>query len=367
MVPVAVLYGTPEDAAAEIAYLRKRAYPISYVELGEEADGQYMTPEHYAALYLQWAAALHRVDPALRLGGPAFTGVNEDIKAWADARGNTSWLGRFLAYLSAHGRARDLAFMSFEHYPYEPCKITWDSLYDEPRLITHIMQTWREDGLPAEVPMLATEVNIAWQSNETFVDLFGGLWLADFIGAFYGAGGRASSYFQYFPERLTRYCDATWGGFTMFKGDEAHRIQQPLAQYFAAQLVTQDWVQPGDRVHRVFPASSEVKDALARTVVTAYAVQRPDDQWSVLLINKDPREARSVHVVFRDMDAQRDRSFAGDVTVATFGADNYAWHPNGPDGHADPDGPIARTTRSAANDVFTLPRASATVIHGPIR
>jgi hypothetical protein len=367
MVPVAVLYGTPEDSAAEIAYLRKRAYPISYVELGEEPDGQYMTPEHYAAMYLQWAAAIHRVDPSLKLGGPAFTGVNEDIKAWADARGNTSWLGRFLAYLAAHGRARDLAFMSFEHYPYEPCKITWDSLYDEPRLITHIMQAWRDDGLPADVPMLATEVNIAWQSNETFVDLFGGLWLADFVGAFYSAGGRASSYFQYFPERLTRYCDATWGGFTMFKGDAAHRIEQPLSQYFAAQLVTQDWVQPGDRIHRVFPASSEATDAAGRTVVTAYAVQRPDQQWSVLLVNKDPREARTVHLVFHDADTQRDRPFAGDVAVATFGADNYAWHPNGLDGRADPDGPIARTTRPGASGVFTLPRASATVIHGPLR
>jgi hypothetical protein len=367
MVPVAVLYGTPDDAAAQIAYLRKRGYPLSYVELGEEPDGQYMTPEHYAAMYLQWAAAIHRVDPTSKLGGPVFTGVNEDIKAWPDAAGNTSWLGRFLAYLKAHGRAGDLAFMSFEHYPYEPCKVTWESLYDEPRLITQIMQAWRDDGLPADVPMLATEVNIAWQSNVTFVDLFGGLWLADFIGAFYSAGGRASAYFQYFPEQLSRSCDDTYGGFTMFKADAAHRVEQPLAQYFAAQLVTQDWVQPGDRIHRVFPASSEVKDATGRTVVTAYALERPDEQWSVLLVNKDPLAARTVRVVFHDADAQRDRSFAGDVAVATFGADNYVWHPNGPDGRADPDGPIGRTSRPASTGVFELPKASATVVRGTIR
>jgi hypothetical protein len=45
MIPVALLYGTPEDAAAQIAYVEKRGYPISYVEMGEEPDGQYFAPE----------------------------------------------------------------------------------------------------------------------------------------------------------------------------------------------------------------------------------------------------------------------------------------------------------------------------------
>lgn len=53
MVPVAMLYGTPEDSAAQMTYLRKRGYPISYIEMGEEPDGQYMLPEDYGALYLQ--------------------------------------------------------------------------------------------------------------------------------------------------------------------------------------------------------------------------------------------------------------------------------------------------------------------------
>src|ERR1700747_2930640 len=74
MIPIAMLYNTPEDAAAQIAYLEKRKYPISYVEMGEEPDGQYFAPEDYATLYLQWATALHKVDPNLKLGGPVFEG-----------------------------------------------------------------------------------------------------------------------------------------------------------------------------------------------------------------------------------------------------------------------------------------------------
>jgi len=134
MIPVAMIYATPEDSAAELAYIEKRGYAISYVEMGEEPDGAFMLPEDYAALYVQWAAALHKVDPKLKLGGPIFTGVNEDVKVWPNAEGKTSWMGRFLDYLKAHGKMGELSFVSFEHYPLEPCLIDWSDLYREPEL-----------------------------------------------------------------------------------------------------------------------------------------------------------------------------------------------------------------------------------------
>ncbi|HEY6924404.1 MAG TPA: discoidin domain-containing protein, partial [Steroidobacteraceae bacterium] len=134
MIPVSMLYGTPDDAAAQIAYIEQRGYSIGYIEMGEEPDGKHAMPEDYAALYLQWARALHKVDATLKLGGPVFEGVTEDIRVWPDARGRTSWMGRFVDYLKSHGRLSDLAFVSFEHYPFEPCDITWKSLYSEPRL-----------------------------------------------------------------------------------------------------------------------------------------------------------------------------------------------------------------------------------------
>src|SRR6185295_916561 len=72
LTPVPLLYDTPENAAAEIRYLRSRAYPVERIELGEEPDGQFVSPEHYAALYLQFARAIHTVEPKLQLGGPSF-------------------------------------------------------------------------------------------------------------------------------------------------------------------------------------------------------------------------------------------------------------------------------------------------------
>jgi len=367
MIPIAMVYATPEDAAAQIAYLKKRGHPISWVEMGEEPDGQYMLPEDYGALYLQFATALHRVDPALKLGGPVFEGVNEDIPVWPDAQGKTSWLGRFLDYLKAHGRLADLAFMSFEHYPYEPCRIQWSHLYDEPALISHILQVWRDDGLPPDTPLFVTELNIAWATGESFVDTFGALWLADYVGAFLTAGGDGLYYFHYLPGPLHGGCNQSYGTFGMFNVDANYQIRQPTSQFFASQMLTKQWVQPGDGEHRVFPAASDVLDPAGHVLVTAYAVHRPDGQWSLLVVNKDQHNPHPVRIAFHDREAEADRSFTGAATVITFGSAQYQWHANGGDGFADPDGPPAQTTVTAGKDtVFDLPAASVTVIRGTL-
>jgi hypothetical protein len=239
MIPIAMIYGTPEDAAAEIAYIEKRGYPISHVEMGEEPDGHFMAPEDYAAMYIQFAAALHRIDPKLKLGGPIFTGVNKDIETWPDAEGRTSWTRRFIDYLQSHGKIGELAFFSFEHYPMEPGKIQWSNLYHEAELVTHIMKVWREDGVPENVPLLITESNLSWVSSEAFVDIWGGLWLADYVGAFLDGGGQAVYYFHYLPLGVHRGANGSMGTFGMFSTDANLQIKQPLSQFFASQLIAQ--------------------------------------------------------------------------------------------------------------------------------
>jgi len=367
MIPIAMVYATPEDAAAQIAYLKRQGYPISWVEMGEEPDGQYMLPEDYGALYLQFATALHRVDPALKLGGPAFEGVNEDILVWPDAQGKTSWLGRFVDYLKAHGRLADLSFMSFEHYPYEPCRIQWSHLYDEPALISHILRVWRDDGLPPNTPLFVTEVNIAWATGESFVDTFGALWLADYVGAFLSAGGDGLFYFHYLPGPLHGGCNESYGTFGMFNVDAGYQIRQPTSQFFASRMLTREWVQPGHGEHRVFPAASDVLDPAGHVLVTAYAVHRPDGQWSLLIINKDQENPHPVRIVFHDGGTGADRFLTGPATVIAFGSSQYRWHANGPEGFADPDGPPSESTVTAGEGtVFDLPRASVNVIRGTL-
>jgi hypothetical protein len=365
MIPISLLYGTPEDSVNQIAYLEARGYPISHIEMGEEPDGQFMLPEDYGALYLQWAAALHKLDPKLKLGGPVFEGVNEDILVWPDAQGRTSWMGRFLAFLKAHHRMQDLSFMSFEHYPYDPCTIQWDDLYDEPTLVRHILQVWRDDGLPPNVPMIISELNMSSSSGESFVDNFGSLWLADFVGSFLTSGGDALYFFHYIPEPLDHGCGGSMSTFSMFSVSKDDQIQQPTSQYFASQLINLEWAQPGNGVHQVFPASSDIVDSAGRVLVTAYAVRRPDGQWALMIVNKDQENSHGVRLAFHEDAAKAERSFAGSVDRITFGSEQYQWQaqPNG--GMANPDGPPARSQLAAdSKTTFTLPKASLTVLRG---
>jgi hypothetical protein len=383
MMPVAMLYDTPDNAAAEIAYLEKRGYPISYVEMGEESDGQYMLPEDYAALYLQWATAIHRVDPALKLGGPSFQGVNKDIEVWPDAKGKVSWTARFVDYLKQHGRMSDLAFFTFEHYPYDPCKTPWGVLYDEPTLVSNIVKVWHDDGIPADMPMFITEGNLSSGASETYQDIFAGVWLADYIGAFLNSGGKAVYFFHYLPLQMEPGCNASPGTFGMATVDANYQIQQPLAQFFVAQLINLEWVQPQAGEHQVFGAKSDVGDGAGHELVTAYAVKRPDGNWAVMAVNRDQQVAHRIRISFDGADKKS--SFTGPVDVSTFGSGQYQWHPaqtrfmahaekSGEHtivpttkGWAEPDGPIVHSKLTAEKDtMFDLPAASVVVIRGNV-
>ena len=367
MVPVAMLYSTPEDAAAEITYLKKRGYPISRIEMGEEPDGQYMGPEDYAALYLQWAAALHKIDPTLQLGGPVFEGVSEDIKFWPDSHGETSWFKRFLSYLKTHNRLSDLSFMSYEHYPYYDgtCQGPWSNLYKEPEILTHIMQVWRDDGLPANVPMIDSETNAP--GADVAVEVFGALWVGDTFPAFLTAGGKGSFYHTALPYSTPHpACDNSWGTYHMFTTDHQYVIKQRTSQFFAAQMLTQEWAEPKDAEHRLFRAATDIKDAEGHALVTAYAVLRPDGQWALMLINKDYDNSHTVNITFHDTEANSDSSFVGPVDRITFGKEQYTWHSALRNGYADPDGPAARSTLPAGTERYMLPPASMTVLRGRI-
>ena len=134
-----------------------------------------------------------------------------------------------------------------------------------------------------------------------------------------------------------------------------------------------------------------MKDNDGNTLVTAYAVERPDGQWSVMLINKDRDVDHSVKVAFADPIAGHNRFFAGTVERVVFGPAEYQWHPDpvpagqAPTsdqpagasggargrrlrGHAAPDGPPSKSTVAASgpDTLYALPKTSIIVLRGKI-
>jgi F5/8 type C domain len=364
MIPISLLYGTPDDAAAQMSYLKKRGYPISYVEMGEEPDGQYMQPEDYAELYLQFATAIDRVDRNLKLGGPVFEGVNEDITVWPDAEGRTSWLGRFIDYLKARNRLSDLTFVSFEHYPFPPCEIVWADLFREPQLISHILDVWRQDGVPADVPLMNTESNVTYGNAQQMSDIFAALWLADSVGAFLAAGGAVYYHSPIQPEPLRSGCRG-FGTYGNYVADDKLNIKTFTSQYHASRLINLEWVQHRAGVHKLYPASCDLKDAAGHILITAYAVTRPDGLWSLMLINKDQSNPHEVRLAFDDS-GPSSRSFSGRISMVTFGSEQYMWKSEGPNSHPDPNDPPVTKTLAAGVSSVVLPKASVTVLRGDV-
>ena len=360
MVPIAMLYSTPEDAANEIAYLYKRHYPISYVEMGEEADGQHMLPEDYATLYLQFATAIRKLVPDAKLGGPPFEGTFGDVEVWPDVNGKVSWIGRFVDYLKAHGRLNDFMFFSFEHYPYQDRPIySWADLYPEPEYVKHIVQVWKDNGVPSNIPFFMTEGNIGGGAPPSSVK--SGLWLADYVGSMMGEGASATYYFHYMPYPREQ---SGFGNFLWI--DENYKVTGYPPQYIAAQLITKEWVQPIDAPHKQFKAKSDLSDAAGNVLVTAYAIERPDGLWALMLVNRDQSNDHAVKVAF-DGAGKAARFFSGNVDRITFGSNEYQWHQEAVGGHADPDGPPSKSTvQGSADTLYMLPKASITILRGKV-
>jgi hypothetical protein len=66
--------------------------------------------------------------------------------------------------------------------------------------------------------------------------------------------------FHFLWIRKQRIKSTEWGTYHMFTVDERYKIRQRTSQFFAAQMITQKWVQPRNAEHRLFAASSDLRD-----------------------------------------------------------------------------------------------------------
>ena len=130
----------------------------------------------------------------------------------------------------------------------------------------------------------------------------------------------------------------------MFLADEHGQSKATTAIYWAARILNEDWVQPGSGEHAIFTADS------SEPLVAAYPIRRPDQTWSVLLINKDPK---------REYRISLQPNPEGAVDVIRYSRAQYRWKANGADGHPIRNDPPARTRQA---EPVILPPYSITVV-----
>jgi len=362
LAPVGVLYDTPENATAEIQYLLKRQYPVEGIELGEEPDGQWVSPEDYAALYAGVVHRLSSLSPSLKRGGPSLQNFESRLLTWPDPSGNRSWMNRFLKYIHKAGCPFD--FFSFEFYPFDDvCSDAAPQLLETPKRLGVMMTSLRADGVPTDIPWLMAEYGYSVFAGRPEVDIQGALFQADVVGSFLTQGGAKAYLYGYEPNYLTDELKCSWGNLMMLQLNPNSEQVNRLSGYYGAQLITKEWMHPTNEAHDVFSVTIKQRGSRSAPAVRVYAVHRPDKQWTLLAINKHPKHAARLTVQFKFSDTQPPVSFAGQVEIIQFTRQQYAWCDEGPNGHPIRSLPPTHF-RGDASASYLLPPYSLTVLRG---
>ena len=369
LLPVGVLFDTPDNAAALLRFVRSRGYPVERLELGEEPDGQRTTPEDYAALYLQAARALHAIDPGVVLGGPSWQSArNDTIVAWPDrplSGGRSSWVGRFLDYLEARGRTGDFDFFSFEWYPFDDaCTNTGPQLAQAPAILAAALEELRSDGLADSIPRIMAEYGYSAYGGPSDVEISSALLNIEAVAGFFRHGGSEAYVYGIEPGSLLKeqHC-ARWGNNLLFLGDDDRQAKYRMPAYHAARLLTAAWADSTGGSHQLFAAEVRPTGSQGDVgLVSAYPLRRPDGRWALLLVNRDPHHTWSVQALTRSGAAAASPLSSGPVDLWQYSGAQYQWKDAGEEGHPVRDDPPAHRTLPDASGGVMLPPYSITVL-----
>jgi F5/8 type C domain len=365
MVPAGVFYDTPENAAAEASYIRRRRWPVRRLELGEEPDGQFIAPEDYADLYLEAARQIRKVAPGLDLGGPSLQGALTDT--WPVPEGGRSWVGRFVAYLRERRALDQLQFFSFEHYAFDDvCGPLGTLLRDETQRLDRVLDQTIAAGMPTTIPWMISEYGLSPFAGRAMSLVPSALFSADVVGHFLSRGGAVAFMFGYTPSWPSNqaFPCAGYGDMMLFEADAAGQSRWPMPMYFAENLMMRDWGAPADEAPALFAVDGEATDAQGRPMVLAYALRRRDGTLSVMLLNRDEDAAHRMTLRIRGPRGDAPFPARGGAGVVQYSSAQYAWLDLGPNSRPTRDLPPARFRIGPGP--LSLPAMSLTVVTAPL-
>ena len=328
LMPVGVLYDTPDNNAALMSYLKQRGYPVTDVELGEEPEEQFVTPEDYAELSRLNIAAIRAKGVNPRFGGPSLILLNPNLRT------DSNWMSRLYRHFDA------LSFFSFEWYPFDDiCGDTAKQVEQSGDLLAGALRKIAEAGVPRTIPWYMTEYGFSAYGAQAEVDLPGAILNAESVALFLTGGGARAYLYGYEPGELLHDRRCTWGDNAMFLEDK------PTATYWAARVLTESWSSPEGGPHKTY------RVATGNPLVSAYGLRRPSGELSILVVNKSATLPETVH-----------SPLAGTFTTTQFSGAQYQWHAAGEHGRIVRSEPPVQVKRETGP--IALPPYSLTVLTG---
>ncbi|MBO9574560.1 MAG: discoidin domain-containing protein [Sphingobium sp.] len=358
MMPTGLLFDTPENVEAELRYLMRRRYPMTRVELGEEPDGQYGVPADYGALYLSVLDRLKPIAPKIQFGGPSLQSAYSETTMLPETPG--SWNRWFADYLKRRKRLHDIAFLSFEFYPFDDiCGDIHAKLVEQDGMLREVMNRFAQDGFPAKTPKIISEYGFSAYSGRAMSEMPSALLMANIVGRWLSLGGETAYMFGYGPNVPSNQHEpcAGFGNMMLHQADENGQADKPMPSYFTARLLTNAWTVPGHGLHRLARTSIE---GVPQAKVAAFSVVRPDHRLAVMLINRSPDQAYRFAIR-----TKAGTPIKGPAQVYGYGPAQYAWadlgaksHPlrtEPPEHHATQAGPVELVVPADSIVVAVMP------------
>ncbi len=343
--------GTPAEAASWVYYANVvQGYGIKYWQVGNEQDGIWecggpSNAKDYAYRFTEFYNAMTTVDPTIIVTGPVVGGPYDNSNAYD---GNP-FIQDFLSELQTLGATADLGALDYHWYP-------WN--YDNTATAVEIntasqvaafavsVNNWQTAaGVNTNIPVIMSEYNISPNTPLLMNQLPTGLWLANWLGEFihyFGSHGNTNLW-----DSLNGTAVTAAAGDQGYLQEEPGAYQyQPRANYWAMQMMTNDWAIPADtNAHQLISTGVTVASG-ASTLLAVYADYRPDGVFSLLVVNKDPTNSYNTWIT--------GLPFTPNATANawTFSSANYVWTSSGSPAtyYANPDtAPTAVTLTDAAS------------------
>ena len=350
MLALPVLYDTPENASGLATYVQRSGYPVSRHELGEEPDGQRIDPRDFGVLYAQVSRRVRKAVPDAVMGGPSF--VTLDVESGDDQTYRFDkrwWIRDFLGELKRRNQSQDFRFISFEWYPFDDVDdVDGKESNQLPKASGMLRRTLRLMSC-FHLPLVIGESNYSVFPCRQEVDLCGALLNVETATQFLCGGGDAFYYYGYEPNKLDG-SSGSWGNQLMLL--EGNGWTVPVATYQALKMMNREWFASQGGIHRSFPV--HLSGNRSKDLLSAFALKRPDNKWSLLLINKDP--VHEVRIVIRGRNP-----WPGSARLVTYSAEQYYWQADKAAGHPTRNGAPSRIIVQG-NQSFTLPAWSLSIL-----